>query len=238
MFQGLKADLSPIKYPFRSDQEKSWEHSTFSISLNPAQQAELYLDIELLICDSANTFLMHEYQNGRMSVDSLKKATDFWKSKGRPQVVEFHYDQSTQRDLIVANQKTFHFYGPNANNPLQVHAMLYAWKTNAREMAVRTFCYPDSMIRKHIQDTFVMLDFLGGHPFQYIAAHEVQAKLVGWIKEAQVHIAARSSGPPSVKRVGRRSNESLTELVIDNPWHNASKPIQRPSKQSGGCGNA
>jgi len=174
---------------------------------------------------------MHEYQNGRMSVDSLKKVTDFWKSKGRPQVVEFHYDQSTQRDLIVANQKTFRFYGLNANDPLKVHAMLYAWKTNAREMAVRTFCYPDSMIRKHIRDTFVMLDFLGGHPFQYIAAHEVQAKLIGWIKEAQVHITSRSSAP-SPKRVGRRSNEPLTGLVINNPWHHASKPIQLPSKQS------
>ena len=165
-----------------------------------------------------------------MSVDSLKKVTDFWKSKGRPQVVEFHYDQSTQRDLIVANQKTFRFYGPNANDPLKVHAMLYAWKTNAREMAVRTFCYPDSMIRKHIQDAFVMLDFLGGHPFQYIAAHEVQAKLAGWIKEARVHIASRSPGPPSFKGIERRSKESLTELVINNPWHNASKPIHPTSQ--------
>jgi hypothetical protein len=231
------ADLTPIKYPSRSDQEKSWEQSTFPISLNPAQQAELYLDVELLICDSANTFLMNEYRNGRMSVDSLKKITDFWKSKGRPQVVEFHYDQSTQRDLIVANQKTFRFYGPNANDPLKVHAMLYAWKTNAREMAIRTFCYPDSMIRKHIRDAFVILDFLGGHPFQYIAAHEIQKKLVKWIDEALNQIAIRSSPAPPVQKMGRDSNESPTELVIHNPWHSTSKPIQRHNKQSSGSGN-
>ncbi len=173
-----------------------------------------------------------------MTVDSLKKVTDFWKSKGRPQVVEFHYDQSTQRDLIVANQKTFRFYGPNANNPLKVHAMLYAWKTNAREMAVRTFCYPDSMIRRHIRDAFVILDFLGGHPFQYIAAHEVQKKLVGWINEANSHMATRSSGQSSVPRADRHSNEPPLGLVIDNPWHSASKPIQRPKKQSSGPGGA
>jgi hypothetical protein len=138
---------------------------------------------------------MSEYHNNRMSVDSLKKVTDFWKSKGRPQVLEFHYDQSTQRDLIVANQKTFRFHGPSANDPLKVHAMLYAWKNNAREMAVRTFCYPDSMIRKHVRDAFVILDFLGGHPFQYIAAHEVQKKLVRWMDEAIYHSATESSGP-------------------------------------------
>lgn len=180
---------------------------------------------------------MNEYRNSRMSVDSLKKVTDFWKSKGRPQVVEFHYDQSTQRDLIVANQKTFCFYGPNAGDPLKVHAMLYAWKTNAREMAVRTFCYPDSMIRKHIRDAFVILDFLGGHPFQYIAAHEVQKKLLKWIDGALNHIATRYSMEPNVPKTGRHSNESPAELVIHNPWHSTSKPIQRPNKQSSASGN-
>ena len=173
-----------------------------------------------------------------MSVDSLKKVTDFWKSKGRPQVVEFHYDQSTQRDLIVANQKTFRFYGPNANNPLKVHAMLYAWKTNAREMGIRTFCYPDSMIRKHIRDAFVILDFLGGHPFQYIAAHEVQKKLLRWISDGPVQVTTGVSGPPSLQKVGRRPDESPTELVIDNPWYSMRKPIQHLNKQSSSSGNA
>src|SRR5450432_391976 len=101
-----------MKTTFKAENEKS----LVAISLKSAQQAELYLDIELIICDTANTFLMHEYQNCRMSVDSLKKVTDFWKSKGRPQVLEFHYDQLTQRDLIVANQKTFHFQSPNSHD--------------------------------------------------------------------------------------------------------------------------
>jgi hypothetical protein len=200
--------------------------------LTPRQQAEIYFDIELLICDLANSFLMHEYKSCRMSVDSLKKVTDAWKSKGRPQVVEFHYDQSTQCELIGSNQKTFHFYGPEANNSQQVFAMLYAWQTDAREMAVRTFCYPDSMVRKHIQDAFKILDFLGGHPFQYIALHEAQAKMVGWTTEAQAQMIARSSGDSSGIKVSLPSNESSNELVMENPWCNASKPTQRPKKQS------
>ncbi len=190
------------------------EPSTFPISLKPNQQAELYFDIELLICDSANTFLMYQYQKGRLSVDSVKKLTDFWKSKGRPQVVEFYYDQSSQRDLIVANQRTFSFYGPNANNPLKVHSMLYAWKTDAREMAIRTFCYPDSMIRKHIQDTFMIMDFLGGHPVQYLALQEVYAKFVKWVKEAKGKVEMA---------------KEPTQLVVQNPWSPCDEPTVRPS---------
>jgi hypothetical protein len=218
--------------PFKNDQEKTWEQSTFPVTLDPAQQADVYFDIELLICDLANTFLMHEYKDCRMSVDSLKQVTDLWKSKGRPQVVEFHYDQSTQCKLIQANQKTFRFRGPEANNPQQVHAMLYAWETNAREMAIRTFCYPDSMIRKHIQDAFKILDFLGGHPFQYIVLHEAQARMVRWLTEAPAHIIARSSAESSMKKGGRRSDESSYEVVADYPRYYANRPFKGTPKQS------
>jgi hypothetical protein len=196
--------------------------STFPVSLNPAQQADVYSDVELLICNAANTFLMHQYQNCRMSVDSLKKLTDFWKGKGRPQVMEFHYDQSTQRDLIVANQKNFRFFGPNANDPLRVNAMLYAWKNDAREMSIRTFCYPDSLIRNHIRNSFMILDFLGGHPAQYLTLYEVRAKFTRWIEEAQQLLAARYSARSWVEKEGMTSRGSFSEQGTDNflhpPW--------------------
>jgi hypothetical protein len=227
-----------MKHSQKTDRPRTGEPSTFAISINPAQQAELYFDIELLICDSANTFLMHEYRSGRMSVDSLKKVTDFWKSKGRPQVLEFYYDQSTQRDLIVANQKTFTFYGPNANNPLQVHGMLYAWKSDAREMAIRTFCYPDAMIRKHVHDTFIILDFLGGQPAQYLALCEVQSKFNHWVQEAQQQHAARTSSATESRAKSQQSTSGLSaDMVINNPWHHSTVPTPRQGTEQGHFGH-
>lgn len=203
--------------------------STFPVSLNPAQQADVYSDVELLICNAANTFLMHQYQNCRMSVDSLKKVTDFWRGKGRPQVMEFHYDQSTQRDLIVANQKNFRFFGPNANDPLRVNAMLYAWKNDAREMSIRTFCYPDSLIRNHIRDSFMILDFLGGHPAQYLTLYEVRAKFTCWVEEAQQLLAASCSAGSWAEKGGMTSHGSFPGQVTDNHLHSLSTSRDRQS---------
>lgn len=203
----------------KTKDEKRSVLSTFPISLNPAQQADVYSDVELLICNAANTFLMHQYQNCRISVDSLKKVTDYWKGKGRPQVMEFHYDQSTQRDLIVANQKNFRFFGPNANDPLRINAMLYAWKHDAREMSVRTFCYPDSLIRNHIRDSFMILDFLGGHPAQYLTLYEVRAKFGRWVEEAQQILAEGYFAGSWDEKRGRTSCGSFPERVTGNPLH-------------------
>jgi hypothetical protein len=210
----MKADINVARYPSRNQVARV---STVPISLNPAQQVEVYSVIEPLICEVANTFLFHEYHGCRMSVDSLTKVMDYWKSKGRPPVLEFRYDQSTQRDLIVANQNTFRFYGPNANDPLQVNAMLYAWKNNARDMSIRTFCYPDSIIKIHLRDTFVILDYLGGHPAQYIALYELRAKMVRWMRETNPRHTMSSSASGEAKRGESSPKGSVRGSIYGNP---------------------
>jgi len=148
-------------------------------------QAKLYSEIELMICATANQYLNVQQQEGRMTVDSLTKVTQTWTSKNRPQVIEFMFDQATQRDLVLYNIKTFHFYGPLAENIISMNSMMQSWKTLAKEMSVRTFCTPDAVIRKHMHDTYRILEMLGAPLVTFLAFQEIQIKVLKVMREEQ-----------------------------------------------------
>lgn len=168
-----------------SNNSKITSQSTFPISLDPPSQAKLLSEIEVMICVTANKFLLQQYEEGRMSVESVAKVTNFWASKNRPQVLEFQFDQSTQRDLILYNLKTFEFYGEAATNVMVLHGTLYNWKAVAKEMSIRTFCTPDSVIRKHMHDTHKILEMLGAPIITFLAFQELQVSTLARIKEEQ-----------------------------------------------------
>jgi len=159
--------------------------SKFPVSLDPSVQARVYSEIELMICATANQYLLIQRYYNRMSLESIAKITDFWISKNRPQVIEFMFDQATQRDLILYNLKTFRFYGPRAHDHLHMHAMMLSWKTLAKEMSVRTFCQPDSVVRKHMHDCYKILEMLGAPLLTFLAFQEIQVKTLRVIKEKQ-----------------------------------------------------
>lgn len=152
-----------------------------------------------MICVTANKFLIQQYYKGRMSVDSVTKITTFWTSKNRPQVIEFQFDQATQRDLILYNLKTFKFHGESADNPLVLNGTMYNWKVIAKEMSVRTFCSPDSVVRKHMHDTHKILEMLGAPLVTFLAFQELQVKALAMIKEEQKKRMQRSSDHGVVK---------------------------------------
>lgn len=116
-----------------------------------------------MIVHTANAFLMNQFSQGRLSVDTIKRTIDAWKSKGRPTVREFMYDQATQRELIVANQHSirFHSLGNNSSSETRVNSMLYGWKNTCNTMAIRTFCYPDTVVLKLFFDIEQTLELLG-----------------------------------------------------------------------------
>ena len=92
--------------------------------------------MELMICATANSYLSLQQHQGRMSVESLTKVTQWWASKNRPQVIEFMFDQATQRDLVLYNLKTFRFYGAHYDDILAINSMMQSWKSLAKEMWV------------------------------------------------------------------------------------------------------
>ncbi|KAG9232213.1 hypothetical protein BJ875DRAFT_92248 [Amylocarpus encephaloides] len=155
-----KADLTPKK-SYGSRNDESARVSLLSISLTPPEQARILMEVELMLVHTANSFLMVQFRQGRMSVDSIKKTVDTWKGKGRPTVIEFMYDQATQRDLIAVNEHEFHFHGARAGHIIRIDFMLYNWKQVAALMSVRTFCSTDTVLLKLLFDVEQILELLG-----------------------------------------------------------------------------
>ena len=194
--------------------------SKFPVSLGPPVQARLYSEIELMICATANQYLMIQRFENRMSLESITKITDFWTSKNRPQVIEFMFDQATQRDLVLYNLKTFRFYGPNAENPVSMNTMMLSWKTLAKEMSVRTFCQPDSVVRKHMHDCYKILEMLGAPLVTFLAFQEIQVKALKIMKEKQQQTEEYANIPFGLERkweppAGKISSETEE---IENPF--------------------
>ncbi|KAI6248735.1 hypothetical protein HI914_02709 [Erysiphe necator] len=133
------------------------------VSIGPSEQAEIYMEVELMIVHTANSFLMNNFSRGRMSIDSIKKIVDVWKNKGHPGILEFMYDQATQRDLVALNQHNCCFHGKQAKNNLRITSMLDNWKQIASLMAIRTFCNADIIVFRILFDTELILESLGAN---------------------------------------------------------------------------
>lgn len=138
-----------------------------------------------MICVAANKFLKAQQKSGLMSADSVSKIVNQWSRKNRPQVLEFQFDQATQRDLVLYNINTFRFHGEARTNPMVLNATMYAWKVMANEMSVRTFCTPDSVIRKHLHDTHKVLEMLGAGLTTFLVLQEMQVDALKEIAEEQ-----------------------------------------------------
>lgn len=147
----------------------------YRVSLTPPEQAKLYSEVELMICATANHFLKHQQYRGRIAPATLAKVTQGWASKNRPQVLEFRYDQQTQRDLVLYNIKAFRFHGPDADDPIVLNSMMHAWKHLGKDMSIRTFCTPDSVVRKHMFDINKLLEMLGAPDVMVQAYQEVES---------------------------------------------------------------
>ncbi|KAI9657807.1 MAG: hypothetical protein M1829_006873 [Trizodia sp. TS-e1964] len=228
LFSAYTEEMTRFKIRPRSPEPCSPPTSRFPISLDPPTQAKLYSEIELMICVTANAYLMMQRREGRMSVESLQRVTEFWRNKGRPQVVEFQFDQATQRDLVLYNLKSFRFYGEKAENPVALNSMMYCWKSLAKEMNVRTFCAPDSVIRKQMHDIYKILEMLGAPLTTFLAFQEIQVKALKKMRdeqerrdlEAKVEYGVERVWVPPVKGEDDESDMLGPFCGIPNPFEN------------------
>ncbi|PLB51054.1 hypothetical protein P170DRAFT_464063 [Aspergillus steynii IBT 23096] len=182
--------------------------TTIPISLNPPMQAKMYSELEVMICVTANDFLFEQHGRGRVSEESIRKVTSFWESKNRPHVVEFQFDQATQRRLILSNIRTLQFNGESSTNPILLHSNLRNWKAIVQEMSVRTFCAPDSAIRKHMHDIDKLLGMLGAPTVTLLAFQELQMKTLAMMKK---NLEERYSDEKGKGRSSRPRNGSTRD---------------------------
>ena len=66
-----------------------------------------------------------------------------------------------------------------------LNATMYAWKVMAKEMSVRTFCTPDSVLRKHMHDAHRVLEMLGAGLSTFLALQELQVSALKEMADAQ-----------------------------------------------------
>jgi hypothetical protein len=175
------------------------QQSVLTISLGPPDQARVYMEIELMLVHTANSFLMVQFRQGRMDIDSIKKTVEAWKNKGRPVVIEFMYDQATQRDLVVANQQNFRFHGTNAGSDIRVSSMLYNWKQVANLMLIRTFCNADTVILKLLFDIEQILELLGAVEPMMIRLQQIRATASEMMRIARQNKDSKASSTASFR---------------------------------------
>lgn len=229
--QAEKADLAP-KNP-RSSHDKHPKLSILARSLSPPEQARVDMELELSLVHTANSFLMSQFRQGRMAVESIKKVSDAWRSKGRHPVIEFMYDQVTQRELVVANQHNFRFHGERAGDEIRINAMLYNWKQVSTLMAIRTFCNADTIILKLIFDIEQILELLGATEpillrLQHIRAQASESMRVARRKENEKPTSQQYGGNKALDRSMSTDNSTsqkyrgIQEQARDNRSSTAS----------------
>ena len=171
-----------------------------------------------MICATANQYLSVQKDEGRMSVESVTKITQYWLKKNRPQVIEFMFDQATQRDLVLYNLKTFRFYGPYGDNIISMSSMMNNWKALAREMSIRTFCAPDNVIRKHLHDCYKILEMLGAPLVTFLAFQEIQVKALKVMRDEQKKRDEHEAIKFGVERKWEPPARSSRDEELDNPF--------------------
>lgn len=167
-----------------SRQNSTASIGTFPISLSPYAQGDFYMQLELLLNVETNRFLMKQLQFGHISVESVKQIVNTWAHKGRPQVIGFRYDLATQRDLVELNMETLGFNGVSGLDRVRLISILTTWKTLAREISIRTFCQPDSVVKKHLHDAEKVLELIDAEAESMTAFQDVRARVLGEIYSA------------------------------------------------------
>ena len=159
--------------------------TTFPISVGFGDQMRLFGEIELMLTTVVNDFLIKEKEDGRMSIKSVEDVSRVWRQHNRPQVLEFRYDLGTQLQLVQANKQVFQFRGDGARDGLGVSAMLNGWRSVVRELGIRTFCTPDSDVRKFINDGYRMLELLGAKIDHFMLLQQWHKRVLERMKQAE-----------------------------------------------------
>ncbi|KJZ78870.1 hypothetical protein HIM_01643 [Hirsutella minnesotensis 3608] len=159
----------------RRSQQPTKEQSAshVRISLDPREQSLMYCELEYHLTSALNDFMTAELDKGHLVPDNLKKVSDAWANQGRPKVVGFRFDLETQLQLVALHVNDFNFYGRRQGSHIEITGLLDAMKTNARQMRVRTFCQPDSVIAKQLVDSQSLFNMINAADVPQIAMAEI-----------------------------------------------------------------
>lgn len=185
--------------------------STFPVSLDPAYQARVIEDTELMLVITANRFLLREAKAGRLSAETIARTRKGWEQRNLPQVVEYQFDQATQRELVLANISTVQFCGNPSRDAILLNTALHAWGKMALEMRVRTYCSADSVFRKYLNDTRHILEMLGAPLITTVAYDDMSMKVLHYMNKRQHERLQRKKASTGTTSSHARSTSGASE---------------------------
>lgn len=80
--------------------------------------------------------------------------------------------------------ETLGFNGVSGLDRVRLISILTTWKTLAREISIRTFCQPDSVVKKHLHDAEKVLELIDAEAESMTAFQDVRARVLGEIYSA------------------------------------------------------
>ncbi|KAJ8610955.1 hypothetical protein MRB53_038259 [Persea americana] len=166
------------------------------ISFPAYVQGELYMQLELLLVIEGNRFLTREYLAGRLNATCVQLIDHAWRQNARPSVTDFRYDIATQQALAVQSMNTLQFGGAYQLGS-KMRSSIAAWEVLATELSIRTFCMPDIVIKRHLQDAEQVLELLDAPADSMRAFQEMKGRTLSDLYCAQ---RANASSSDSLNR--------------------------------------
>ncbi|KAK0634501.1 hypothetical protein B0T17DRAFT_8136 [Bombardia bombarda] len=175
-------------------------------SLNTREQSLLYCEMEYALAIAMNDYIQSQQNAGRHDLDKLKRISDSWQQKGRPRVMGWRYDIETQLDLIRLHVNEFKFYG-HAATPSTILAIIDFMRVNARALRIRTYCQPDTVIAKQLNDSRDLFNLLGCPEPQQIQLAEITEFFKACVKRERHMAEKEATNPNPVRRDKTASGE-------------------------------
>ena len=184
-FGETKGELMKLVESGNRQRSKTRKISTIPISIDVEDQRRVYSEIELMLSTLANAFLIEEKVAGRISPALVQKIQSEWFNKNRPPVLEFRYDLETQLALVRLNFQTMKLRGPSSEDSMQRAVFVNCWKGIARELSIRTYCAPDSALKKLMHDSHRLFELLGAQLPTFLKLTRLQVEILRKMSQAQ-----------------------------------------------------
>ncbi|KIW33457.1 uncharacterized protein PV07_00308 [Cladophialophora immunda] len=203
-----------LKHPFVSQQateeekvDRWMEESAAAtaprtlVSLDPATQARILGDIELMLVTATNNFLVHEANAARLNPEIVMRFSNEWKARGLRPVVEFLYDCRTQYNLVLAHIHTVQFSATCEQCFYLRDSGMEAWSGIVEDVGVHAFCLPDDVVVKNLYALPQVLRMLRAPESAVATVRGLQLKTSAKISERKALGRARKEarGPFAVR---------------------------------------
>lgn len=132
------------------------------ISMGAGAQAVFYRELNDILVEAVNTFLVQQKEEGRIPQKSINGVNVHWASKGFTPVTDFRWDLMHQRTLVGMTMEALRWAGRAESDWTHLQKVIWGWKILARDaprpiMGIKD-CVADKLVRRHLEDAQDLLE--------------------------------------------------------------------------------